>query len=819
LRKARFNSASPGDDLTSYTIFSSVTRMSILQRASCCIALVALIVIFLEPPIPALGHSVLENSLPPPNASLESPPRDLLLQFSEPVDTSFSTVVVLAREGRQVSGQVVFARDNRQVTIPVLATERGVYTVRWRVLSAIDGHTTTGFFAFAVGVPMAQTTETATTSGPPPAVVIFRWIGLLAAIALAGIAFFQSNVLQPSIAGSLAPDASRLALVGDRPLRAVTVIGAWILITSVMIEFILQSLILLDIPLRLLLRTDALWRLLTTTRTGWSLLIQILVAMVFLLPWSPGGRILKVATLVWSLVVGVVATALGGPSTIASVHVALLLLVATVYGLFSVLMALILPQIPDVRIPPLHWTASLAGGVLLAGITLASHAIGSGLIAVMADWIHLVAVAVWTGGLAALLILLLVATPADRALLAQILVVPFSAVAGISLAVIALTGIYAAWIHLPSLQAFSATLYGRTLLVKLLLVLPLVVLGALNRFVIRPRLHTAPVFEVQPIVTRFTRLISSELALGATVLLVVAVLTITPPARVSMPALAGEPLVLAGTAEDLMVRLTINPALPGWNRLTIALRDSRGQSTAIDGRILIRLTKLDEELDRVTIPVTLRKGDEYVLEGGYIGLPGFWEVEVMIRRRGRQDSVTSFPLRAGQQPPAPLDMTAVRLFERARAAMGRIRTWRQVDQIADGTGGYVATRYEMVRPDRLHYQTSSGSEVVLIGIARYLREDSSTWRRDSEPQPLMLQGPYREYMERPGAIWRGRQLPCDEETCQVLLWNLPEVSATMIGWIGLGSGRIHKLLMVALAHYMTSWPSDFDQPITISPPR
>jgi copper transport protein len=792
--------------------------MSSLHRAFCCVALVASIAIFLEFPIPALAHSVLESSLPPPNASLESPPRDLLLRFSEPVDPSFSTVVVLAHDGRQVSGQTVFTRDNRQVTVPFVNLERGIYTVRWRVLSAVDGHTTTGFFAFAVGVPIAQTTETG-TSGPPPAVAMFRWIGLLAAIAIAGIAFFQSNILQPSIAGSSAPDASRLALVSDRHLRVVTVIGGWILIASVTMEFILQGLILLDIPARMLLRSDSLWRLLTTTRSGWSILIQILMGLVFLLPWSPAGRILKVATLVWFLVVGVVATALGGPSAIASVHIALLLLVATVYGLFSVLMALILPQISDVRIPPFRWTESLAGGMLLAGITLASHAIGSGPIAVMADWVHLVAVAVWTGGLAALLVVLLVASPADRSLLAQILIVPFSTAAGISLGVIVLTGVYAAWMHVPSLQAFTVTLYGRTLLVKLVLVLALVTLGAFNRFLIRPRLHAAQIYEVQSLVTRFTRLIGSEFTLGAIVLLVVAVLTITPPARVSMPALAQEPLALAGVADDVVVHLTINPALPGWNRITIALRDARGQNVAVDGRILIRLTKLDEDLDRVTIPVTVRKGDAYVLEGGYIGLPGFWEVEVIIRRRGRPDSVSSFPLRVGQPTPGPLDQAGVRLFERARATMGQIRTWRQVDQIADGVGGFVVTRYEIVRPDRLHYRTSSGAEVVLIGIARYVREDPSPWRQDTEPYPLVLQGPYREYMERPGAIWRGRQLPCEEETCQVLFWDLPEVSATMIGWIGLGSGRVHRLLMVALAHYMTSWPSDFDQPITISPPR
>lgn len=797
----------------------SAYRMGNLRIVFSAVPFVVVVSLSLGLPLPAVAHSILESSLPPPNASVDSPPRDLLLRFSELVDPNFTTVLVLARDGRQVSGQAVFARDSRQVTVPLLQGERGIYTVRWRVLSAVDGHVTAGFFAFAIGVPIAQTTESATTSGPPPVVVIFRWIGLLAAIALAGIAFFQNHILQPSMLASSAHDSSRLASVGDRHLRQATVIGAWVLVIGVITDFILLSVILLDIPVQVLLRTDTLWRLLATTRAGWSTLIQLFMALVFLLPWSPSGRILKVAALVWFVVVGVVAIVLGGTSVFASAHVALLLLVATVYGLFSILMALILPQIPDVRIPLFRWTAWVAGGILLAGITLASHAIGSGPLAVMADWIHLVAVAVWIGGLGALLVVLGAASTADRALLAQILVVPFSTAAGICLAVVALTGLYSAWIHVPSLQAFVATLYGRALLIKLLVVVPLVAVGAFNRFVIRPRLEVARAHEVHPIMGRFTRLISSEIALGATVLLVVAVLSITPPARVSMPALAQQPLALVGMVEDLTVRFTVNPAAPGWNRMTILVQDSRSQVLAADSRVLLRLTKLDEELDRVTVPVVLRRGEEYVLEGSYLGLPGVWEVEVIIRRRGRPDSVTSFPLRVGRRPTPPLDVNAVQLFERTRTVMGKIQTWRQVDQITDGAGGVVITRQEMVRPDRLHYRTSSGGEVVLIGTTRYLREDSTDWRKDTVAPPPVLRGPYLEYMERPAVIRQGRKLLCDEETCQVLLWDLPEVSATMIGWIGLQTGRVHKMLMVALGHYMTSWPSDFDQPITIAPPR
>ncbi len=800
---------------------SPTGRMRRLQHAISLVALTAALVVLTGPPLPALAHSVIEGSLPPANASLESPPQDLVLRFSEPVDASFSSITVLDRDGRQVSARPIFARDGRQVAVPLAKLGHGVYTVRWRVLSAVDGHTTTGFYAFAVGVVIAQDGELAVAAATPsPAVVAFRWIGLVASIMLAGIAFFHTGILWPSLGRFAASEAFRLLTLADRALRVMTVFGAWILLVSLGGELVLQSLILLDAPLRTLLATGALWGLLGTTRAGWGVLARASMALVLLLPWSPPGRILKVAALIWFFIVGGVAAVLGGPSAFSGPHVALLLLVAAVYGLFSVLMALIVPQIADLHIPPFRWVAPVCGALLLVGITLTSHAVGSGPIAVIADWLHLAAAALWIGGLGAFIAVLRFAPPADRAVLARGLVSRVSTVAGLGLGVLALTGVYSAWLHLPSSQAFLVTLYGRTLLVKLLLVIPLVALGAFNRFVMRPRLaEAAAPRSIGPAVGRFVRIVGTELTLGSAILLVVAVLTIVPPARVSMPAPSQRTLVLAGMVDELTVRLSITPALPGWNRIEVAVGNQRGQSLTVESRILLRVTKLDETLDRVTIPLSLRRGDAYVLEGGYIGLAGFWEVEVVIRQRGRSDVMTSFPLRIGDPPPTASDPTAVQLLDRMRTAMATIRTWRQVDQLTDGAGGGILTRFEMVRPDRLHYRTSLGGEAIQTGATRYLREGSPEWRQETVPQPLALEGPYLEYLKGAEGIRRGRPVPCEDEDCQVVLWDLPQVPATMAGWIGLKTAHVHKLLMVAPGHYMTSWPSDFDHPIAISPPR
>src|SRR5207245_176661 len=97
------------------------------------------------------AHSVLQRSIPPANASLLAPPRQIVLIFSEPVVAGLSAAAVADRNGTVVSHASTVAQDGRTLAISIGPLATGVYTVRWRVLSATDGHTTSGFLLFGVG--------------------------------------------------------------------------------------------------------------------------------------------------------------------------------------------------------------------------------------------------------------------------------------------------------------------------------------------------------------------------------------------------------------------------------------------------------------------------------------------------------------------------------------------------------------------------------------------------------------------------------------------------------------------------------------------
>src|SRR2546426_2230122 len=145
------------------------------------------------------AHSVLQRSIPPANASLPAPPRQIVLIFSEPVVGGLSTATVADRNGTVVSHVSTVARDGRTLTISVGTLVTGVYTVRWRVLSATDGHTTSGFLLFGVGQgPPAGGPAGSEGVGPPVSEGLRRGANFAAAILPAGTGLFQHFILRPA---------------------------------------------------------------------------------------------------------------------------------------------------------------------------------------------------------------------------------------------------------------------------------------------------------------------------------------------------------------------------------------------------------------------------------------------------------------------------------------------------------------------------------------------------------------------------------------------------------------------------------------------
>ena len=134
--------------------------------------------------------------------------------------------------------------------------------------------------------------------------------------------------------------------------------------------------------------------------------------------------------------------------------------------------------------------AALSIGVLIAATpAMSSHAQVRGRFAMLTDALHVEAAAIWTGGLAFLLLLILGAGGGRRWRLASVAVPAFSRVAVVSVAALVIAGAIRGLVELGSVSALWDTTYGRLLLLKIGLVLPLLALGAFNNRYSVPQLR------------------------------------------------------------------------------------------------------------------------------------------------------------------------------------------------------------------------------------------------------------------------------------------------------------------------------------------
>jgi copper transport protein len=111
----------------------------------------------------------LEHAEPSPGSALEQAPRQLRLLFSEATDGSFSRVQVLNANGEQIDrGDSRVALDDPRAMLVSLRDDLspGVYTVAWRTLSAVDGHTVNGAYPLMVGTAQTDALGAAPSSEP-----------------------------------------------------------------------------------------------------------------------------------------------------------------------------------------------------------------------------------------------------------------------------------------------------------------------------------------------------------------------------------------------------------------------------------------------------------------------------------------------------------------------------------------------------------------------------------------------------------------------------------------------------------------------------
>ena len=187
--------------------------------------------------------------------------------------------------------------------------------------------------------------------------------------------------------------------------------------------------------------------------------------------------------------------------------------------------------------------ATLAGLFVIELVSLAwvGHGAASpgrfGVVHLLADSFHLLASAFWPGALvplAAFLFLLLKPNQAEAVALAAPVVRRFSGSSLIAVAGMASTGLLNSFFMIGSFRALLTSAYGQILISKLFLFFVMIGFGAVNLFLLKPRI--AVVFRAGQVSEKsalrsLVRNVLWEIGLGTAVVLIVGLLGITPPPR------------------------------------------------------------------------------------------------------------------------------------------------------------------------------------------------------------------------------------------------------------------------------------------------
>jgi copper resistance protein D len=182
----------------------------------------------------------------------------------------------------------------------------------------------------------------------------------------------------------------------------------------------------------------------------------------------------------------------------------------------------------------------LAGG-LVGTLAFAGHAVGApgieGVLHPAADFVHLVGAAAWIGMLLPLALLLAAAARDEASVGAAYSITKrFSNIGLAAVGVLLITGCINALYLAGSVRAITATDYGRLLLIKVALFLLIVAIATVNRQVWTPRLiRGRSVASSQEALSRLCRNAAIEAGLGAVIIVIVAVLGMTPPGLHQQP--------------------------------------------------------------------------------------------------------------------------------------------------------------------------------------------------------------------------------------------------------------------------------------------
>ncbi|MFN8491555.1 MAG: copper resistance protein CopC [Caldilineaceae bacterium] len=608
--------------------------------------LFALLLGLFAPFATASAHADLVRSDPPENSVLGRPPREVRLWFSEALSPQSTTVQLLNAQGEPIKVTLQAAAepaDQLVVALPNLPP--GAYNLSWKTFSADDGHLSPGHLVFGIGAgaDLASFADAATLVPVPWGEALLRWLTYATEIGLLGALAVILLIFDPAlrVARATVDEGQTLAKARGRvwvwaaflALAALCVGGAMLVWQARAWVLATEESDVAGVPIFI----QALGQVLNQTRwsTWWlvhqTILLALLVATYPLAkaalsaePGRPQSSEKK-------------AMSKAQPRTAGE-------RVEQAEKLTKPLLTLSWPQI------------FLLSGLALALVTsqaFLSHAAAlttNPALAIGAVALHLLAASVWVGGLLALSIGLFPQFHHSSAGLASLGYLgwrPFSRLAVVSVGLVVATGLYSTGRQVASVDALLTTRYGWLLLSKSGLVVGSGLIGLLNSVLLHPKLAAPlarglgrPVGWTPLAQTRLPGLVLAEAGLGLAVLLVTGLLTSSAPAHGAQFVPVATQAALTQSVDDLTITVNAQPNQPGANQVNIQVAGGTDQAEII--RVITRFTYLGQAIGTVSADAAPAGGGRYAVNGLQLSITGPWQITVVVRRKGVEDSTATF---------------------------------------------------------------------------------------------------------------------------------------------------------------------------------
>ena len=565
------------------------------------ILLVSLTLIcLLSGPIPVFAHANLERSDPPNNAVLSESPRQIHLWFTETVAVRFSSMRLLDMNGRAIQGLRISQEPDqpRQLIIDIPQLSQGIYTFNWKTLSTSDGHDTQGLLVFGINQPVeGGVAGVGPVDNTPPA-----------------LQFASRALVDVGLCGLFGILVVTLALLFQNKKNPSLVQAAYYRARQ--------------------------------RAAGLAVVLTGLAFLAGLLQW-----------------LAQVLTSTGGSASIGSVDwsAALPLLVSTPWGNFWLVRQVLLVltggflflRRGEMAVEHNRQDWGIGVGLVslvLISYTLSTHAAGlkPPVLPLFSDLLHLMSAGMWVGGLAGLFTVMLPLLFKEGGAFEffQTIWRSFGRFAAVAVGLTFATGLFNAAGLVASSGALVTSLYGKTLLGKVGLVLVVGLFGIANSLALHPNLRALPgkILHRPQGWSPFDRkhlpvTILVEASLGIIVFALAGFLASNPPPNTPENRYIGayQPDSLTQTVEDVLVTLAVRPNHPGQNILDVRANFTRRPELAEILRVIVHMTYQGDLLGTQSADAVPVDGGLYRLGGSYFSIPGPWKVDVVVRRKGVPD--------------------------------------------------------------------------------------------------------------------------------------------------------------------------------------